>query len=82
MADTHTQIDWYERRDELRADMVFTDYEGDIVRLYRTVEGDGTKWHVEDYANGQWYNDGNTIEPGDLVAKIEDPSPPPSGFGM
>jgi hypothetical protein len=65
------QIDWYERRDELMPDMVFTDYQGHRVMLDRRVPGDGTKWYVADWWNGHWSHEDGTIEPGDLVARLD-----------
>ena len=66
--------DWYDRRDELRPDMVFADYEGCIVKLDRRVPGDGTKWYVADWNGRSWsYCDG-TVEPGDLVEAVSDPA--------
>lgn len=82
MSNTNSPIDWYERRDELRPDMVFRDYEGDVVRLYRRVEGDATQWHVEELRNGAWSYEESTIEPGDLREQIEDPTLTASGFGI
>lgn len=64
--------DWYERRNELQPDMVFTDYEGDIVKLDRRVPGDGTQWYAGVWANGSWTYDDHTVEPGDLVTKIKE----------
>ncbi len=64
-------IDWYERRDDLRPDMVFRNREGSEVKLDRRVPGDGTKWYVADWWNGWSYMD-STIEPGDLVDLLPD----------
>ena len=64
-------VDWYDRRDELRQDMVFRTYAGDIVRLDRTVPGDGTRWYVEDWT-GYWAHESSTIEPGDLAEYLPD----------
>lgn len=60
--------DWYERRNELRSGMVFRTMAGDVLRLDRTVPGDGTKWYVENWDNG-WFSYDSTIEPGDLVGE-------------
>lgn len=67
------RIDWYDRRNELNIGDVFTMYDGDLVRLYERVPGDGTKWHVEDWSNGSWGYWASTIEPGDLVDRAPDP---------
>lgn len=65
-------IDWYERRDELECDMVFRHIHGGVVRLDRSVPGDGTKWYVADWNDGWAYYD-STIEPGELIGEpIED----------
>jgi hypothetical protein len=61
-----TKADWYQRRDELEPNMVFTDYEGDVVRLDRRVPGDGTQWYVATASGLNWIYDNITIEPGDL----------------
>jgi len=64
--------DWYERRHELEPDMVFTDYEGDLVKLDRRVPGDGTQWYVAVWCNGGWSYEDHSIEPGDLVTKVDE----------
>ncbi len=64
-AGTNT-IDWYERRDELKPDMVFSDHDGHLVKLERRTPGDGTRWDVLTGCDGKWFDDGATIEPGDL----------------
>lgn len=69
------RIDWYDRRSELRVGDVFTMYDGDLVRLYGRVEGDGTQWHVEDWSHGSWGYWESIIEPGDLVDRVPDPQP-------
>ena len=43
--------------------------DGSIVKLDRTVPGDGTKWYVADWSNGWAYYDA-TIEPGDLKTML------------
>lgn len=66
--------DWYERRDDLCGGMVFRTHDGPIVKLDRTVPGDGTKWYAatwSDYSNG-WTYDDYTIEPGDLTGEPAD----------
>jgi hypothetical protein len=66
-------IDWYERRDELNCDDVFTSANG-LVKLDRRVPGDGTKWYAADWWNGSWAYMDSTIEPGDLIDRASDPS--------
>lgn len=63
--------DWYERRSELRRDQVFKRHDGSVVRLDRTVPGDGTQWYVLNWSNG-WFADDVTIEPGDLRERLPD----------
>ena len=80
--------DWYEHRHELRADQVFTDFQGDLVKLDRRVPGDGTRWYVASwipgddrphidpfYRQGRWSYYDSTIEPGDLREMVDDPAP-------
>ena len=70
---TAEPIDWYARRDELRPEMTFTMYDGSIVKLDRTVPGDGSAWYVAEWWNGWSYMDA-VIEPGDLREQVPDPS--------
>jgi len=70
---TENREDWYDRRHELRPDMVFRDHLGDLVKLDRTVPGDGTKWYVADWSGRSWSYEDGTIEPGDLVERVDDP---------
>lgn len=70
MSETKHTPDWYERRDELQPGQVFQSFDG-IVKLDRTVPGDGTKWYVATWNNGWSYEDG-TIEPGDLAERLAD----------
>lgn len=69
MSDTKTvdvlATDWYERRHELRAGMVFNTNDG-VVMLDRTVPGDGTRWYVADWSGDGWSYYESTVEPGDL----------------
>ena len=65
--------DWYERRRELNCGDVFRCHDGEIVKLDHPKPGDGTKWVVQSWYNGSWFNDESTIEPGDLDEKIADP---------
>lgn len=60
--------DWYERRHELRPDMIFRTHDG-VVMLDRRVPGDGTQWYVADWFNGWSYED-STIEPGELGEQL------------
>lgn len=71
-----TKRDWYEHRSSLRTDMVFTRNDGDIVRLDRTVPGDGTKWYVDTWGGSCWESWDETIEPGELNELLEGPSIP------
>lgn len=64
------EIDWYERRDELKCGDIFTTRDGSVVMLDGTVPGDGTKWRVLDWFNG-WSDEGGTIEPGDLCERAD-----------
>jgi hypothetical protein len=65
------KIDWYTRRDELRPEQVFRTSDGSVVKLDRTVPGDGTKWYTADWWNGWAYMD-STVEPGDLTERLPD----------
>lgn len=56
---------WYLHRHELQPGMVFLLSDGTVVKLDRSVPGDGTKWYVADWHRGWAYMD-STIEPGDL----------------
>ena len=51
--------------------MVFVDIHGSKVMLDRPVPGDGTKWYVADWWGCSWAFADNTIEPGDLVERLE-----------
>lgn len=62
--------DWYEHRDELESEQIFRMYDGSVVQLDRRVPGDGTQWYVLDWSNG-WSHYDRTIEPGDLVERVE-----------
>lgn len=64
-------VDWYDRRDELQEGQVFIDFQGDKVKLDRRVPGDGTKWYVADWWGSSWAYMDSTIEPGDLVDRVE-----------
>lgn len=70
------KVDWYEQRDRLEADMVFRTTTDDIVRLRDRDFGDGSRWFVDDWiaTRSDWYNEGNTVEPSDLVEQVEDPA--------
>src|SRR3546814_5788586 len=60
--------DWYERRHELRREQVFRLHDGDVVKLDRSVPGDGTKWYVAEWddRHRNWSYFDFEIEPGDL----------------
>lgn len=63
--------DFYELRHTLQPGQVFRDRDGLLVQLDRRVPGDGTKWFVLDGdEGGRWYDDGTTIEPGDLAEQV------------
>lgn len=72
MTSTAGRTDWYARRDELCPEQIFTTQDGLIVKLDRTVPGDGTKWYVASYWVGSWCYDDGTIEPGDLSERFDD----------
>jgi hypothetical protein len=61
--------DWYNRRSELREDMVFETACYGRVKLDRQVPGDGTKWYVASWLNDHWSWEDGTIEPGDLLGE-------------
>ena len=65
------EIDWYERRDELKPGMVFRSCWG-VVKLDRRVPGDGTQWYVANRSGGSWSYEDGTIEPGDLDERLAD----------
>jgi hypothetical protein len=64
--------DFYEHRHELKSGQVFECLDSSIIRLYRRVPGDGTKWYAEDWSGryNHWYDEGGTIEPGDLKRQL------------
>lgn len=67
-------VDWYERRNELEPEQVFSTVFGGVVQLYRRDPCDGTRWRVldwSDYCKGFLQQD-STIEPGDLVDRLPD----------
>lgn len=65
-------IDWYEERHKLQPDQIFKLHDGSIVKLDRTVPGDGTKWYVADWYRGWSYQD-STIEPGEIEDMTTEP---------
>lgn len=67
-------IDWYENRHDLLCEQVFRCHDGALVRLNRTVPGDGTKWYVDDWDGSSWAMFDSTIEPGDLFGLVPDPA--------
>ncbi len=68
---TNATVDWYDRRDELEPEQVFRTADGSVVKLDRSVPGDGTKWYVADWA-GYWAHYDGTNEPGDLADRMPD----------
>ena len=68
------KIDWYERRDELEPEMVFTDFSGDLVKLDFRVPGDGSQWYVADWLEDHWSYECTIIEPADLDKQVPDPA--------
>lgn len=50
--------------------MVFLDYQGDMIRLYMPVPGDGTDWFVDTYYGPHWCCDMVQIHPGDLRKRL------------
>src|SRR3546814_19434174 len=66
--------DWYERRHELRREQVFRLHDGDVVKLDRSVPGDGTKWYVTEWddRHRNWSYLAFEIEPGDLKERLPD----------
>lgn len=57
---------WYTHRQDLEPGQVFLCADGSVVRLDCRVEGDGTKWSVDDWDSGSWFFCGTEIEPGEL----------------
>lgn len=60
---------WYDNRHELEPGQIFRTVDGSLVKLDRSVPGDGTKWYVAHWMDGWFYEDG-TIEPGDLMGNF------------
>lgn len=69
---------WYERQDELEYGMVFKSRSGSLLKLDHPVPGDGTKWFVATFWNGSWAYMEDTVEPADLVQRVDDPVIPVS----
>lgn len=63
---------WYDRRNELTPEQVFRCRDGSVVKLDRSVPGDGTKWYVADWHRTSWACYDSTIEPDDLVVRLPD----------
>lgn len=66
------QIDWYERRSELRVGQVFSTMHGAIVRLDRRVPGDGTDWYADVLIGETFSCEDHQVHPGDLVERLKD----------
>ena len=64
--------DWYEQRHELREGQVFRMYDGSVVKMDRTVPGDGSAWYVADWWGESWAYMDTRIEPGDLKDRLAD----------
>lgn len=64
---------WYERRHELKPEMVFRHVDDTIVKLDMRVPGDGTKWFVANWHNGSWGYWYDEVEPSDLKEHIVNP---------
>ena len=69
---TDGAVDWYDCREDLRPGDQFLMKDGSYVELDRRVPGDGTQWYVADWCSGGWAHYDSTIEPGDLLARVED----------
>ncbi len=67
-------MDYYELRDTLESDQVFKCCDGTIIKLDRRVAGDGTKWFIANWSayHRNWSYEDSTIEPGDLVERLDD----------
>lgn len=74
MADQPHREDFYELRHTLEPEQTFVDFQGGLVKLDRSVPGDGSRWYVADWISGSWAYMDSTIEPGDLVARAADPA--------
>ena len=74
---------WYMRRNELQAGMVFNTWQG-VVKLDRTVPGHRTRWYVATLVNGSWAHYDNTIDPIELLGDPlpESPVDPEFSEGM
>ena len=67
--------DWYAKRSELLPSQVFLTRDKEVVRLVCPVEGDATKWVVDDWI-GHWSCEGSEIECSDLYGQpIRDDAP-------
>lgn len=64
--------DWYERRNELGPDQVFRCHDGEIVKLDRTIPGDGTAWYAATWWGSSWAHMDAHIEPGELAERLPD----------
>jgi len=66
--------DFYELRHTLKVGDVFTDYEGDLVKLDRHVPGDATQWYAAVWSGADWSYDDHQLEPSDLRERVSDPA--------
>jgi hypothetical protein len=64
------QVDWYERRDELEPDQVFTTHDGGKVKLDRRVPGDGTDWYAATWWGGSWAYMDSRLHPSELCERL------------
>ncbi len=62
-------VNWHDRRDELKSGMVFETMDESIVMLDRRCAGDGSRWHAQTLGLSGWSDNGDTVEPGELMGK-------------
>lgn len=65
-------VDWYEEKERLRADMVFMQGDGSVIRLDCRVPGDGTEWYALEWIGERWVAEDLTVHPGDFVEQLPD----------
>lgn len=61
-------------RYELKAGQVWVDHEGYLLRLDRSVPGDGSAWYADVWMGGHWSHEDCQIEPSDLIERAADPA--------